>query len=95
MAINSASAIKVLPQRNITRSFGFLAAASNPERGRSLIKIKETRLPLVAAQEQHLDQVEVDISRATGSLIVESVPPQFSAEIRQCCALAMMRSFAR
>jgi len=62
-----------------------------------LIKIKETRLPLAAAHVQHLDRAEVDLSRAIESLIVRSAPPdtQFSAEIRRCCALTMVRSFVR
>jgi hypothetical protein len=63
-----------------------------------LTKIKETRLPLAAAQEQRgrPDQAEVDPSRAVGSLIVKSAPSaQLSAEIRQCWALTMMQPFVR
>jgi hypothetical protein len=42
---------------------GFIAASIGPRQGRSLIKIKETPLPLAAAQEQRgrLDQAEVDL----------------------------------
>jgi len=55
---------------------GFIAASIGPRQRRSLIKIKETPLPLAAAQEQRgrLDQAEVDLPRQSESLIVKSAP---------------------
>jgi len=56
----------------------FIAASIGQRQGRSLIKIKEIeRYRLAATQEQRgrLDQAEVDLPRAIGSLIVKSAPP--------------------
>jgi hypothetical protein len=51
IAINSASVIMVLPQRNITPSIGITAASIGRGAGGSLTKIKESQSRLVAAQE--------------------------------------------